>query len=66
VEVVRYPGVMTRLVAGLIDAAGLVRKHLLASLRAHARHADDRLERTADRLVRRDGNRSRVDDGHTR
>ena len=66
VEIVRHPGVMTRLAAWLIDAAGLQRKHLLTSLRAHARNADDRLERTADRLLRRDVNRSRDDDGHTR
>jgi hypothetical protein len=65
-EVVRHPGVMTRLAAWLIGAAGLLRKHLLAPLRAHARNADDRLERTADRFLRRDVNRSRGDDGHTR
>ena len=69
VEVACHPGVMTRVAARLLDVAihKLAPDHLTASLRERARNADDRLERTAHRLIRRDGKRGSTDsDGDTR
>jgi hypothetical protein len=78
VEDPHHPGVMTRVAAWLVDVAlpRLVPDHLIASLRQRARDVDDRLERTAHRLLRRDANRGSRDrdadrgstdnDGHSR
>ena len=65
----RRPRVITRAASWLVDVAlpKLIPDHKTAPLRERARNADDRLERTARRLIRR-----RVDqvpknpDGHIR
>ena len=60
---------MTRVALWLVNAAipKLIPDHLTAPLRKRARKADDRLERTARRLIRRQRNRGPTNPaGHTR
>jgi hypothetical protein len=60
---------MTRVATWLLDVAlpKLAPDHLTAPLRQRARNADDRLERTAYRLIRRDVKPGSTDhDGDTR
>ena len=64
-----HAGRLTRAAAWLVNVAipKLIPDHLTAPLRERARDADDRLERTARRLVRRQVKRGPTDrDGHTR
>jgi hypothetical protein len=64
-----HAGLMTRVASWLVNVATprLMPDHLTAPLRERARNADDRLERTARRLIRRQTNRVPPDpDGHTR
>lgn len=63
-----HAGRMTRVALWLMNVAipKLIPDHVAAPLRERARNADDRLERTARRLVRRKGNRGPTHpDGHT-
>jgi hypothetical protein len=65
----RPPGLMTRVALWLVDVAipKLIPDHLTAPLRERARNADDRLERTARRLTRRQVKRvPKNRDGRTR
>jgi hypothetical protein len=65
----RHAGLMTRVASWLVNVAipKLMPDHLTAPLRERARNADDRLERTARRLIRRQVNRVPTNpDGHTR
>jgi hypothetical protein len=60
---------ITRMATWLVNVAipKLIPDHLTAPLRERARDADDRLERTARRLVRRQVNRGPTNpEGHTR
>jgi hypothetical protein len=62
-------GRMTRVASWLVNVAipKLIPDHLTAPMRERARNADDRLERTARRLIRRQVNRGPTNpDGHTR
>jgi hypothetical protein len=64
-----HAGLMTRVAAWLVNVATpkLMPDHLTAPLRERARDADDRLERTARRLIHRQVNRGPTNpDGHTR
>ncbi len=63
-----HAGRMTRVATWLVNVAipKLTPDHVRAPVRARARNADDRLERTARRLVRH-GNRGQTNpDEHTR
>ena len=65
----RHAGRLTRGATWLVNVAvpKLIPDHLTAPLRESARDADDRLGRTACRLVRRQAKRDPTDpDGHTR
>jgi hypothetical protein len=65
----RRAGFMTRVASWLVNVATpkLIPDHLTAPLRERARNADDRLEPTARRLIRRQVNRGPTDrDGHIR
>jgi hypothetical protein len=62
-------GLMTRVASWLVNVAfpKLIPDHVTAPLRERARNADDRLERTALRLIRRQVNRGPPSpDRHTR
>jgi hypothetical protein len=64
-----HAGLMARAASWLVNVAipRLMPDHLTAPLRERAHNADDRLERTARRLIRRQINRGPADpDGHTR
>ena len=64
-----HAGRTTRLATWLVNVAipKLIPDHLTAPLRDRARDADDRLERTARRLIRLQGKRGpRNSGGHTR
>jgi hypothetical protein len=64
-----HAGRLTRVATWLVNVAipKLIPDHLTAPLRKRARDADDRLERTARRLVRRRVNRAPTNpDGPTR
>ena len=64
-----HAGRITRAATWLVNVAipKLIPDHLTAPLRERARDADDRLERTARRLVRRRVKRGPTNpDGHTR
>lgn len=64
----RRAGRMTRVASWLVNVATpkLIPDHLTAPLRERARDADDRLDRTARRLIRRRVNRGPSNpDGHT-
>jgi len=66
---VGHPGRITRMATWLVNVAipKLIPDHVTAPLRERAHTADDRLERTARRLVRRQGNRAPTNpDEHTR
>jgi hypothetical protein len=67
-EEAHHPGVMTRVAAWLLYVTiPIAADHLTAPLRQRARTADDRLKRTARRLIRRDINRGSTDnDADTR
>ena len=65
----RDAGLMTRVASWLVNVAipKLMPDHLTAPLRERARDADERLERNARRLGRRQVNRGPTNpDGHTR
>jgi hypothetical protein len=65
----RRAAVMTRVATWLVNVATpkLIPDHLTAPLRERACNADDRLERTARRLTRRQANRGPTNrDGHIR
>jgi hypothetical protein len=65
----RHAGRMTRVATWIVNVAipKLLPDHLTAPLRERARNADDRLERTARRLIHRQVNRGPTNpDGHTR
>ena len=64
-----HAGRMTRVASWLVNVAipKLIPDHVTAALRERARNADDRLERTARRLLRRQDNRDPTHpDGDTR
>ena len=64
-----HAGRMNRVATWLVNVAipKLIPDHLAAPLRERARTADDRLEGTARRLLRRQVNRGPTNpDGHTR
>ena len=64
-----HAGRMTRVATWLVNVAipKLIPDHLTAPLGERARDADDRLERTARRLIRRRVKRGPTNpDGHTR
>jgi hypothetical protein len=65
----RHAGRMTRVATWIVNVAlpKLLPDHVTAPMRERARNADDRLERTARRLIHRQVNRGPTNpDGHTR
>jgi hypothetical protein len=69
VKVAGDAGLVTRVASWIVNVAipKLMPDHLTAPLVERARNADDRLERTARRLIRRQVNRGPTNpDGHTR